>query len=330
MRIGVFFLAILLWSVAVPVQAQETAPANSQPQTVCKVGVYLADLYGIDTRARRFGADIWAWSVCNNEKNALIAADWINAQDQVQSLEFNSATDFGLWSTQKITGFYRQPFDIRNYPFDRHTLRIVVEDSIDEANTLKYVADNRGSKVSPNFQVEGWNIKRFVVETREEAFSTAFGDPTRPDAKQTLYPHLEIVIDIERSDVWTFLKLVGPVYIASILTLLSFLMDDKDNEYLTPRLGVLGGVLFAIVLNMRSVQEMLGETNGLSLMDKTHLLSLALAVPATAAATAWTFLIRNGWDAARVLKWDRRFFFVGTGLYIAINAALISEAIHTG
>lgn len=159
--------------------------------------------------------------------------------------------------------------------------------------------------MSPNFQVEGWNIKRFVVETREEAFSTAFGDPTRPDAKQTLYLHLEIVIDIERSDVWTFLKLVGPVYIASILTLLSFLMDDKDNEYLTPRLGVLGGVLFAIVLNMRSVQEMLGETNGLSLMDKTHLLSLALAVPATAAATAWTFLIRNGWDAARVLKWDR-------------------------
>ncbi|WP_295445587.1 hypothetical protein [Sphingorhabdus sp. EL138] len=314
MRIGVFFLAILLWSVAVPVQAQETTPSNSQTQTVCKVGVYLADLYDIDTRARRFGADIWAWSVCNNGKNALKAADWINAQDQVQSLEFNSATDFGLWSNQKITGHYRQPFDIRNYPFDRHTLRIVVEDSIDEASTLKYVADDRGSRVSPNLQVEGWDIKRFVVQTREEAFGTAFGDPARPDAQQTLYPHLEIVIDIERSDVWTFLKLVGPVYIASILTLLSFLMDDKDNEYLTPRLGVLGGVLFAIVLNMRSVQEMLGETNGLSLMDKTHLLSLALAVPATAAATAWTFLIRNGWDAARVLKSDRRFFFVGTGL----------------
>lgn len=75
---------------------------------------------------------------------------------------------------------------------------------------------------------------------------------------------------------------------------------------------------------------MLGETNGLSLMDKTYLLSLALAVPAIAAATASTLLIRNGWDAARVLKLDRRFFFVGTGLYIAVNAAVIGEAIQTG
>jgi len=324
------FLTLLLWLGVVPAQARETAPVDRPTQTVCKVGVYLSDLYGIDTRAHRFSADVWAWSVCNGRKNALKSAEWINAQQQVQSLEYQLPTDLGLWSNRKVTGSYRQSFDLRNYPFDRHTLRMTLEESIDETNTLKYVADVRRSKVSRNLRVDGWEIKRFAVVSREEPYSTSFGDPTRPDDQQTRYPHLDIVIDIERSDVSTFFKLVAPIYIASILTLLTFLMDNKDNEYLSPRLRLMAGVLFAIVLNMRAVQDILGETGGLSLMDKIHLLSLVLAVLAIAVAAAWTFLVRNGWDAARVLKWDKRFFFVGTGLYIVANAALIGEAIQTG
>ena len=330
MRVRVLFLAMLLWLGAVPVQAQQTASADRPTQTVCKLGFYLSDLYGIDTRAHRFGADVWAWSVCNGKKNALKSAEWINAQEQVQSLEYDFPTDVGLWANRKITGSYRQYFDLRNYPFDRHTLRMAVEDSYDDDTSLKYIADDKRSKVARNLRVDGWDVKRFAIETREEPYDTAFGDPNRSYDQRTLYPHLEIVIDIERSDLWTFLKLVAPVYVASILTLLTFLMDDKDNEYLSPRLRLLGGVLFAIVLNMRSVQDMLGETDGLSLMDKIHLLSLFLAVLAIAAAAAWTFLYRNGWDAKRVLKWDKRFFFVGTSLYIAANAVLIGAAVQAG
>ena len=330
MRIGALLLAMLLWLGAIPVQAQETAPAVRPAQTVCKVGVYLSDLYDIDTRARRFGADVWAWSVCNGKKNALKSAEWINAQEQEQSLENNYQAKDNLWANQKITGSYRQSFDIRNYPFDRHTLHMIVEDSVDDATTLKYLADERGSKVSRNLRVNGWDIKRFAVETREEPYGTGFGDPTLPVDHQSLYPHLEIVVDIARSNLLTFWKLVAPLYVATILTLLTFLMEDKYNEYLSPRLRIMSGVLFAIVLNMRAAQDVVGETNGLSLMDKIHLLSLVLAVLAIAAAAAWTFLSRNGWDPARVLKWDKRFFFVGTGLYIAANAALVGEAIKAG
>jgi hypothetical protein len=294
------------------------------------MGVYLSDLYDVDTRAHRFGADVWAWSVCTGEKNALASADWINAQEQTQSLEYVAQTDFGLWSTRKIAGVYRQAFDVRNYPFDRHTLRMVAEDSVEDASTLQYVGDDRRSSVAEDLGIDGWRVTRFEVEARERVYGTAFGDPSLPDDQQTIYPHVEIVIDIERSSLWTFWKLVAPLYIASALTLLTFLMHDEEGKYLSPRLGLLAGVLFAIVLNMRAVEEVVGETNGLSLMDNIHLLALFLAVLAIVAATAWTFLTRNGWGPARVRRWDKWFFFAGSGLYVAANAALIGAAVQAG
>ena len=329
MRIVVHLLAMLLWLWAVPVQAQETAPADRPVKTVCSIGVYLMDIYNIDTRAKLFGSNIWAWSVCTNEKDALKSADWINSQDQSTSLEYIQPTDFGLWSAMKIEGNYRKFFDVRNYPFDRHTLRMVLEDGVDSASTLKYVVDERGSTVSPNLRIDGWVITRFAVEASEATYDTTFGDPTQPKGQQ-LYSHIEIVIDIKRSNLWTFWKLVSPLYVASAIILLTFLMHDKKGEYLTPRLSILAGVLFAIVINMRAVEEVVGETNGLSLMDNIHLMSLFLALLATAAATAWNFLIPKGWSAEQVVKWDRRFFLVSTVLYIAANVVLIGVAMQLG
>lgn len=331
MRFWAIILCAGLVGLALPASARQTTASEPRPvQTVCSMGVYLGDLYDIDTRAGRFGADVWAWSVCTGDKNALQSADWINAQEQEQTLEYIAPTDFGLWSTRKLSGVYRQGFDVRNYPFDRHTLRIVAEDSVEDATTLQYVADDRRSSFADDLEVEGWEVTRFAVEARERVYGTAFGDPSLADDAETIYPHMEIVIDVRRADLWTFWKLVAPLYIASALTLLTFLMHDEEGKYLSPRLGLLAGVLFAIVLNMRSVEEVVGETAGLGLMDHIHLLALFLAVLAIAAATAWTFLTRNGWGPGRVRRWDKRFFFAGTSLYIAANAALIGAAVQAG
>lgn len=331
MRYWTFVLVILFGGLAWSASAQPSAAPLTRPvQTVCSVGVFLSDLHDIDTRAGRFGADFWAWSVCTGDRNALETAEWLNADEQVQSLEYADPTRFGLWSQRKVAGGYRQSFDVRNYPFDRHTLRVVMEDTRDDATTLQYVGDDRRSSMARDLEVDGWRVTRFAVEAREQVYATAFGDPTLPNDTKTIYPHLEILIDIQRSDLWTFWKLVAPLYIASLLTLLTFLMHDEEGKYLSPRLGLLAGTLFAIVLNMRSVEDVVGEGSGLGLMDNIHLLALLLAVLAIGAATAWTFATRNGWRPARVRKWDKRFFFAGSGLYVLANAAMIVTAMRAG
>jgi hypothetical protein len=339
MRIGILVLAMLLWLGAVPVQAQQTTsadqPAQSTPadqpaQTICKVGAYLSDLYGIDTLKDRIGADFWVWSVCTGEKDALKSAEWLNSEQQVDSLEYQFPTNSGLWSNRKISGAYRQAFDVRNYPFDRHTLHISVEDSLDDATKLTYVGDVGGSKVSSNLRVKDWDITRFAVETRKEPYTTAFGDPALAGDQQQFYPHLDIVIDIKRSSVLTFWKLVAPLYLASVLTLMTFLLHERKGEYIGPRLALQGAILFAIVINMRAVEEVVGETNGLSLMDNLHLLALGLALLPIMSATVWSYLTRKGFDAEQARKWEGWFFLVAGGLYIAANVALIYAAMQAG
>ena len=330
MRVSVFCLAVLFWLGSVPVQAQETAPAGRPAQNACKVGVYVMDLYNIDTRGKRFGADMWAWSVCTGKKDALQSADWINSENQRSSLEYVGPTDSLVYSTRKVSGTYRASFDVRNYPFDRHTLRMVVEDGVDYASALKYVADDRNSRVAPNMTVAGWDLTRFAVVARESAYKTNFGDPALPNDTNTYYPQLEIVIEIKRSNLWAFWKLAAPVYISSMLILLTFLITDKDGQFLKARLGFLGGNLFAIVINMRGIEGVVGETNGLSLMENVHLMALSLAVIAVSAATTEGLLFSKGWDSGRIKKLDQLFFAGGSCFFIAGNVALISAAIDAG
>lgn len=330
-------LAVGWAPVAQAQNAQEQSPARPQGATdpgagqiACSIGLFVSDIYDIDTRAGRFGLDAWAWSVCPGERNALETAEYLNAHEQAQALTYATPTPFGLWSQRKVTGVYRQHFNVANYPFDRHTLRLQIEDSWDDARTLQYVADDRRSSMRDGLAMDGWEITDFRILAGESPYNTAFGDPTMSQDVQTIYPRLDVEIDIRRSDLWTFWKLAAPLYIASTLTLLTFLMHDEEGLYLSPRLALLSGVLFAVVLNMRAVDEVIGETSQLSLLDNIHLMALALAMFAIGAAAAWTVLTRRGWGSARVRRWDKRFFVWTGSAYLVSNVAAIGLAVSAG
>ncbi|MFN3353609.1 MAG: hypothetical protein ACK4Z5_08380 [Brevundimonas sp.] len=329
LRAAVAICAALV-CLAPAARAQELERAEPGASAVCSIGFFVSDLYDINTREGRFGADAWAWSVCTGERDALRTAEYLNAHEQTQALDYTVETPFGLWSQRKVSGVYRQHFDVSNYPFDRHTLRIQIEDSWNDARTLHYVADDRRSTIREALTVDGWRITDYRVVASEATYNTAFGDPTAPDDARTLYPHLDVEIDIRRADLWTFWKLAAPLYIASTLTLLTFLMHDEEGLYLNPRLGLLSGVLFAVVLNMRAVDEVIGETSRLSLLDNIHLMALALAMFAIGVAAAWTVLTRRGWGSARVRRWDKRFFVATGALYVTSNALAIGLAVSAG
>lgn len=325
---GLLLLVLIAAGLAFPMSG---ALAQTPPQPErCAIGFYLSDLYDIDTTARSFGADVYVWSRCPGERDALATADYLNAVDQERLLAWHDQTAAGRWSTIKLEGVYRQGFDVRNYPFDRHTLRIVVEEGVDDAETLLYVADSTRSRMRQDLDVQGWTLTGFRVESRPERYDTAFGDPALPADAPTNYSHLEMSVDVRRSDVWTFLQLSFPIFVATALALLTFLMHDENHRYLTPRLSLLAGVLFALVLNMRAATETVGPTNGLSLLDKMHLLALCIVLFAVVVAAAWRTLSRRGWPAARVERWDRRFLGLGGLAYIFGNVILVSLAAVAG
>lgn len=294
------------------------------------MGFYLSDLYDLDTTKRTFGADVYTWSRCPGERNALMTADFLNALTQERLLDWHEQNPVGRWSTVKFEGVYRQAFDVRNYPFDRHTLRILLEEGVDDTDTLQYVADTARSRMRAALTLQGWTVTGFRVSAWPAVYDTAFGDPDLSVNASSRYAHLEMAVDVRRSDVWTFLQLSFPIFVATALALLTFLMHDENNRYLTPRLSLLAGVLFALVLNMRAATETVGPTNGLSLLDKMHLLALGLVLFAVTVAAGWRTLSRRGWPASRVERWDRRFLGFGGLAYVVGNVILVAIAAVAG
>ena len=329
--------ALIRWLIAlVLIVAGMTAPVAGVSAQIparperCTIGFYLSDLYDLDTTQRTFGADVYVWSRCPGERNALVTADYLNAVEQDRLLDWNDEAARGRWSTVKLEGVYRQGFDVRNYPFDRHTLRIVLEEGVDDADTLVYVADAARSRMRAGLTLQGWTLTGYRVIAWPEVYDTAFGDPNLPANAASRYAHLEMAVDVRRSDVWTFLQLSFPIFVATALALLTFLMHDENNRYLTPRLSLLAGVLFALVLNMRAATETVGPTNGLSLLDKMHLLALGLVLFAVTVAAGWRTLSRRGWPASRVERWDRRFLGIGGVVYVIGNVSLVALAAVAG
>jgi hypothetical protein len=49
------------------------------------------------------------------------------------------------WSQRDISAVFHQNWDVQNYPFDRHTLKISLEEAIQDASGFVYTPDFKNS-----------------------------------------------------------------------------------------------------------------------------------------------------------------------------------------
>ena len=59
---------------------------------------------------------------------------------------------------------------------------------------------------------------------------------------------------------------------------MSFFYDPRDAKGFSSRLGLLVGALFAVLVNMRAADTVIGDTGRLTLVTEIHLATLGLIV----------------------------------------------------
>ncbi|MEV4923849.1 hypothetical protein [Streptomyces roseoverticillatus] len=125
--------------------------------------------------------------------------------------------------------------------------------------------------------------------------------PVKGGAKDTrsgsTYDQVHIRIDLERSAPTVFWKLTIPLCLAVLIAVSAFLVSSHREEPETTarlegvhsRLGVLGGGLFVVVLNMQQADDVITSSTGLTLIDRLHLTTLAFLLLAVAGTVlAWS------------------------------------------
>jgi hypothetical protein len=321
-------LAVAALASLVPLSPARSAAAV-EPAT-CEFGAYLSDLYDTDATANTFTARIWTWTRCPNaDIDPLPRVSFPNGVNPTTG-EPNPEVKGGThWNRMRLEGTFRYHWDVRNFPFDRQTLPVLITAPYD-LSEFRFVPDTANSSFNEAINVPGWRIVGFRVDTIEQRYSTNFGDPTLPAGAGSASSRARLRIDLVRSDPIVFLEMTGPLYIVFFVTVLTFLLTTAAADTFASRIGALGAVLFAVILNMQTTGAEVRSTTGLTLIAQLHILTLGFVLFAMIITTiCWRWTVAD-MDPGRVLRLNTRGILIGTISYALLTFAMFAAAIVAG
>ncbi|MEV0375371.1 hypothetical protein AB0I10_37345 [Streptomyces sp. NPDC050636] len=228
----------------------------------------------------------------------------------------------------RVQSSFRHDWDVRDFPFDHHRIEVLLT-PIQDASHFRFTVNNKDSQVNPEIRPRGWRLTGFRLVTADKHYTTTYGDRTLKHG--STYNRVRIQIDLDRSDPTAFWKLTTPLYLALLIAASTFLVSSRHEELATAerleglhsRLGVLGGGLFVVVLNMQQVNTLITSTIGLTLIDWLHLTTLSfllLAVAGTVLSWRWT---AGGGAVAQAERISARGAWAGVAGYALTCGALV-------
>lgn len=332
-RSRLWLLALVVLMLPGSAAAQSAAagqPAQRGPQS-CAIGAFVMALYDLSPANGSFESDVWLWSLCPDQSlTPLQAMEYINANSAEPGLTDEIPNGDIVWSSRKLRGEWRHSWDLRSFPFDRHTLRITVEEGLKDATKFFYRADPDNSGYSREIRLPGWQITDFRLVPRTVTYPTTFGDPTLSAGSGSSFSRLDIEVDIQRQGLLSFLKMTAVIYIAALLTLLSFVFNARTPGVFNARMSILAGALFATVLNLPRVGSDLGNSDAPTLIDALHIVCMVLILTVAILSVRSNYRTLDGHDHADIWRWEHRNMLICATLFVAANAFLIWRAVQAG
>lgn len=315
-------LCVLLTAAPTPAQS------NAAPET-CRVGIYVRSLHSFNPTADTFGADLWLWSVCPSaDQQPLQTMEFVTADDTVVLLDVPGQP---YWANRNVDGTFRYDWDERNFPFDRHTLTIELEEGVKDVRGFVYEPDTANSGVDPSLELPGgWMMTGYRLAGGTNTYDTTFGDPDLPQGGTSEYSRLTFSMDLVRTDLSGYFKMTAVVYAAFLFSLLTYAMHMELTTGIGPRVSLLAIALFSAAVNLINASNALGTASGLTLVDKIHFVVLIYILIAAVVAVASRALLERGWSSANVATLNYRLGAIALLSFIAINALLIGAAIRGG
>lgn len=214
----------------------------------------------------------WLWFLHENpEFDFTTQLDIVNAKSIELPEAIIDSVNKKTWVMMKMKCVMKQNWHVEDFPFDNQHLKIKIENSIYDKNSLVFKPDTKGSMFGDEETIDGWQITNFKISAGENEYLTGFGDP-RPGRDKQQFSELVIEMDIERDALGLFLKIFIGMYIAFLISMLSFTPHPSELE---PRFGLPVGGLFAAVGNKYIIDSLLPESSSFTLVDTLHTLTFA-------------------------------------------------------
>ncbi len=296
--------------------------AISQPDTV-SVGSYVISVHDINFRDKEYTMRFWLWFVYDNpDFDFSTQLDIPNAKSIEPPEIIMDSLNGKSWAIMKMKSTMKESWNVRDFPFDRQHLKVQIENTLFDNNSLIFKPDIKGSQFDTKEAIDGWDIVNFRVSEQTNDYETGFGDPA-PERSLQNFSSFLIEMDIER-DAWgLFMKIFIGMYIAFLISIISFTPHPSEFE---PRFGLPVGGLFATVGNKYIIDSILPESSSFTLVDTLHTLTfLAIFSTLVVSAIALKQFDKGNKEACeRVNALGAKLVI---GLYIIANLVFIGLAI---
>jgi hypothetical protein len=272
------FVRLLAFAVAlVLIGAQaDQACARTTPQKI-KVGMFITNLFDLNFARRDIETQFWVWF---NHTDAAFDPkadiEIINARSSEALISYrDTVANEGVWDQTKYSAILDQSWDVTNYPFDRQTIRIILESADADARTLQFVPDIEGTKLRRDLTLVGWKIEGMKIFSSSEFYETAYGDPTMNPVGPSIYPRVTVEIDVKRNG-WrlllsTFIGFGLAIALAGIVLTSSAFRHTGDVIDIGAQLAIGTGALFSTIGSGYILQSGLPPTTDFSLADAFQL-----------------------------------------------------------
>jgi len=289
-----------------------------------KIGSYIISLHDIDFRNKEYTLRFWLWMLYKNKD-----FDFANRVEvpNAKSLEkpdvFIDSTDNKNWVLLKMKCVMKQAWKVNDFPFDKQTLKLKIENSAYDNQSLIFMADTAGEHADPEIAIDGWQMSNIESKTTTSVYNTAFGD-SRLGKPYSEYDCYEVHFNLERNAWGLFLKIFLGMYVAFMIGYVSFFIHPAHVE---ASFGLQVGGLFAAVGNKYIIDSSLPETTSFTLVDSLHATTfvyLFLIIFSSVVSLSY-YKHRN---VAFYININRYSYLLILITYILLNVFFILSAIH--
>ena len=317
-----FFFLFLFSSASFAQDSKITHTTAVKPDTV-KAGIYITSIHDIDFKEKEYAISLWLWlKYKNKDFDFLNNLEIPQAKSVEKSFSVIDSSGDQIYMQMKLQCVMKDSWRVTNFPFDRQTLRLSIENSQFDSRSLKFVADTVGRQFDPRFTLRGWTIDSCIMSTNIRAYETGFGDESLAKP-HTEYSAFRIRLSIKRDATGLFWKMFLGMYLAFLIAYVCFYIhaDGMDSRF-----GLSVGSLFAVIGNKYIVDSSLPESTSFTLVDLLHGLTLFMIfLIITATAYSLVLVKKNLYKKAK--RFDMIAAQIVLLIYLVCNMIFIFNAI---
>ncbi len=318
--------AAVLAMAAVAAWAQDGSPpppparaeARSGPVRAY-VGVCLLGIRNLESAAGTFDADFNLWVRYRAAPDVDLAGlSLVNGraehQDLIEKREAGPWTRL-LW---RVTGTFRDDFQLENFPFDRQKLSIAIQHPGLSADELVLEPDLEGTSVAPGLEIPGWSYERhFGAHSSVVELSPRFGGQSGARSQ------VHFSIYIQRPVMSLLAKILIPLIVVLSMSHGSFWIEPTD---VSSRLILVTTAIFVASTVHYALSHTIPDTNYLTIADIYFAMVYGFLFVELIASIASHILVRRDHPVAiarldQVVRWLLPAIFLGAAVATTWTAA---------